>query len=158
MKVYSTIMTFILVILRECDTMTGGTAGDCACLYCLPARRLHYIKEVEIRTDELKTILSASKSQRANISKNHGSRNQVYQSILYFGYVLLFQFILLFFSDWKFLFFFLSSSLMDSLLIPKVGKHSQLSIHQQAKLSVKSVKVIRCVHFPYEYDWYRAFL
>ena len=79
--------------------MTGGTAGDCACLYCLPARRLHYIKEVEIRTDELKTILSASKSQRANISKNHGSRNQVYQSILYFGYVLLFQFILLFFSD-----------------------------------------------------------
>lgn len=56
-------------------------AGDCACLYCLPARRLHYIKEVEIRTDELKTILSASKSQRANISKNHGSRNQVYQSM-----------------------------------------------------------------------------
>ena len=158
MKVYSTIMTFILVILRECDTMTGGTAGDCACLYCLPARRLHYIKEVEIRTDELKTILSASKSQRANISKNHGSRNQVYQSILYFGFFFIISIYFVVFFWLKISVFFLSSSLMDSLLIPKVGKHSQLSIHQQAKLSVKSVKVIRCVHFPYEYDWYRAFL
>lgn len=38
---------------------TRRLARDCACLYCLPARRLQLYKEVEIGTDELKTILSA---------------------------------------------------------------------------------------------------
>lgn len=35
---------------------------------------------------------------------------------------------------------------MGNLLTHKVGRPSQLSTHQQAKLSVKSVKVIRCVY------------